>query len=145
MRVVQGNQSTIADAAMLWLDMVRESRPDWRPDLENWCRMASLNMQAGHYFQLFALDDEKRTVAGFGDFFLFPEPSTGKLHCTGQHFYVRPEYRKGRAGAMLYRAWLRFARDAGASVVELFAFNDEQARWLKCGFEPVRVLMRKEV
>ena len=143
MNVVRGDLTTIDIAADLWVEMVKESRPEWEPNKSWWMDIAARNMVAGHYFQLFVIDDDD--VCGFGDFFLFPEPSTGRLHCTGQHLYVKPEKRGTAAASRLVKAWYRTAKESGADTVELFAFYDEQDRWNKVGFEPVRVLMRKEI
>lgn len=143
MRIETGDFATIHVAANMWVDMVLEKRPDWKPNIDWWMTIAAQNMAAGHYSQLFAIDGDE--AIGFGDFFMFPEPSTGEIHCVGQHLYVKPEYRGTWAASRLVRAWNKVALDMGATKMELFAFQDEQGRWKKVGFEPVRVLMRKGV
>jgi len=143
MKIIQGDLTTIPLAAELWMEMVKESRPDWEPNPHWWIDIAQKNMISGSYTQLFAVDGDD--VCGFGDLFLFPEPSTGKLHCVGQHIYVRVPYRGSSAARSLVREWYKIAKDSGASYMELFAFDDEKERWNKKGFLPARVLMRKEM
>jgi len=143
MRVVRGDVNTIPVAAGLWLEMVGESRPDWKPDVAQWIEYAERMMQSGTYSQYFVVTDDD--VCGFGDGMLFPEPSTGELHCTGQHIYIRPEYRGSRAASLLVNIWSETARAAGARYLDLFSFYGETKRWKKRGFEEVRVLMRKEL
>lgn len=143
MRLVKGDLSTVDIAAELWVEMVKESRPDWSPNPQWWMDIAARNMALGHYMQLFVLSDDD--VCGFGDFFMFPEPSTGELHCTGQHLYVKPEYRGSAAAMLLVRRWHKIAKESGAKRLEMFTFYDEMDKWKKCGFDAARVLMRKEL
>lgn len=139
----QGTLDTLDSVANMWIDMVQEKRPDWNPDVTAWKAMAKAMMGTGSYVQLIATEGNK--MVGFGDFVFFPEPSTGKLHSVGQHFFVSPDYRKGSAGYKLYKTWKDISKDFGATVMELFSFTDETARWTKVGFNPVRTLLRKEI
>jgi len=123
--------------------MVKEKRPDWKPNVEWWMRIAIEQMNSGNYTQLFVVKGNK--YIGFGDFFLFPEPSTGKIHCTGQHIFIRKKYRKSIAAFLLLRRWFRMAKESNCDVVDLFSFSNETERWARLGFRPTRVLMRKEI
>ena len=143
MIISQGSAETLGNVSDLWEQMVGEARPDWVPNKDAWKTMALALFNTGNYVQLLAIENNK--LVGFGDFVFFNEPSTGKLHSVGQHFYILPEYRKGQAGYKMYRAWKEISKGFGATVMELFSFADETARWTKVGFTPARTLLRKEI
>lgn len=143
MKICRGNEKSLEAVTDLWVEMVKESRPDWKPSKEVWMAMAGSMLMGDTYMQLLAI--EKERIVGFLDFMLFTEPSTGKLHCVGQHLYVKPEYRGSSAGSRIYREWTRICKASKVQVMELFSFEDEIDRWDKVGFMPVRVLMRKEL
>lgn len=142
--VVEATSEDLSVTQQLWLDMVKEKRPDWSPRSDWWLVLAEELLRSGTYTQLVAIDSTAMEAAGFLDFLVFPEPSTGKIHMVGQHLYVRPEYRGSSAALRLIRAAKKKAGKQGASVVELFAFSDEVDQWTKVGFSPVRILMRSE-
>lgn len=123
--------------------MVRELAPEYTPNVEWWREHAKRFLSAGTY-QAFVAEDGGRIV-GFLDGFIFPEPSTGKLHGVGQHFYVLPEYRGTSAAGLLYRHLLKTARESGCQVIELFCFDREKSFWLKKGYKPVRSMVRREI
>lgn len=139
------NPRDIEAIAALWEEMVKELAPDYSPRRDWWERMAREMMKTDAYDALVAVSENMDRVVGFIDGFIFPEPSTGKVHAVGQHFYVRPEFREKGAAAGLYRRALRHARDRGAEVMELFCFTEERRMWGRHGFRPVRTLMRREI
>ena len=87
--------------------------------------------------------EEGGKLAGFGDFFIWPEPATGKVHMIGQHLYVKPEFRNTAIPGKLYASGIKAAKKKGATVFELFCFEKEQQMWNKKGYRPIRTLMRR--
>ena len=96
-------------------------------------------------YHAFIGKNERSKMVCFLDFFIFPEPLTGKLHVIGQHFYTMPEYRSSGISAKVYREAIRFAKRQGAEIAELFCFSDEQERWTKKGYKPARTLVRRKI
>jgi len=139
----QATEADVPKISRLWLAMVKEMRPDWKPDIEMWREHCYNFMRNGRYF-IFVAEEGGRIFA-FVDYFLFPEPSTGKTHAVGQHFYMLPEFRKGKTSWRLYHSATRHAQDHGAQVLELFCFESELPRWKRKGYTPTRYLVRQEV
>lgn len=142
-QIRQANEGDITKAGRLWLEMVREMRPDFTPNVEWWRKIARESMRQGSYALLVADDGGK--IVGFLDWFLFPEPSTGKIHMVGQHLFLLPEYRNSGVGRDLYERALDHGKSKGITTFELFCFDNEKPHWEKRGFSPLRTLMRKEL
>jgi len=139
----KGNEGDLAKVGRLWLAMTQELAPSFTPNLDWWRKMARAHMQGGNYTMLVAEAGQK--IIGFIDWFLYPEPSTGKVHAVGQHFYVAPEARRGKTAWALYAAAEGVVEMSAAKVMELFCFEKEQPMWAKRGYRPLRTLMRKEM
>jgi len=135
----------VEEIASLWERMVKELKPDYAPNVSWWVGMARTLLKSEAYYALTAVDDETGRIIGFLDGFLYPEPSTGKLHGVGQHFFLIPEYRKTSIAGRLYREAVRKARAAGATVLEFFCFPAEQPFWESKGYAPVRMIMRRDL
>jgi len=143
MIVREGSKSDIEQVSRLWLQMIVELSPSLTPNVEWWKEIANNLFNAGIYYLIVA--EEEGILKGFIDGMLFPEPSTGRVHGVGQHMYVRPNYRKAIVAPRLYRKLIKVLRNNGATVLELFCFNNERAFWEKKGYRPLRQLMRREV
>lgn len=137
-----GLEQDVVKVSRLWLEMVAELAPTYTPNV-GWWRTMALQHLRGNRYHIFVADLGGRLV-GFIDFFFFPEPSTGKIHAVGQHFYLTPEFRGQGVGRDLYQAAIELATPI-AQVVELFAFSAQTANWEKQGYKPVRTLLRKEL
>lgn len=136
-------EADIVKASRLWLEMVNEMRPDFTPNIGWWRKIATDAMRQGSYFMIVADDGGK--VVGFLDWFLFPEPSTGKVHAVGQHLFLKPELRGTGIGRCLYESAIEKVKETGILTVELFCFENEKPMWEKRGFVPLRTLLRKQL
>lgn len=143
MLIRQANEGDILKVGRLWLEMVKEMRPDFTPNVEWWRKIAADAMRNGSYSMLVVDDGGK--IVGFLDWFLFPEPSTGQVHMVGQHLYLKPELRGSGVGRELYEKTMEIGVARGVKTFELFCFGNEQPYWEKRGFAPLRTLMRKEI
>ena len=143
MQIRQANEGDLVKASRLWLEMVKEMRPDFTPNVEWWRKIARDSMRQGSYSMLVADDGGK--IVGFLDWFLFPEPSTGQIHMVGQHLFLTPELRGTGVGRELYEKTMEIGVKRGVKIFELFCFDAEQVYWKKRGFSPLRTLMRKEI
>jgi len=141
MIVRSGNKEDIKQVGRLWLQMIAELSPSLTPNVEWWKEMANNLFDAGAYYLVVA--EEDGVLKGFIDGMLFPEPSTGKIHGVGQHMYVRPNYRNTFIAARLYKKLVRALQDNGATILELFCFDNEKPLWEKKGYKPLRQLMRR--
>lgn len=135
----------VEEIASLWERMVKELKPDYAPNVSWWAGMAKVLLNTDAYRCLTAVDDCTGRIIGFLDGFLYPEPSTGKLHAVGQHFYVLPEYRGTSTAGRLYKEAIRAARAAGSTVLEFFCFPAEQSFWENKGYAPTRMMMRRSL
>mgnify|MGYP001595870825 CR=1 FL=1 len=131
--------------AALWAEMVKELKPGYTPNIAWWTAMARALLATDAYHLLTAVDDTTGNMIGFIDGFIYPEPATGQVHAVGQHFYVKPGYRKTSAPARLYREALRCAKDKGSQAIEFFCFPEEQSFWEKKSYKPVRMMMRRRL
>jgi len=140
-------QATVKDLPAignLWLEMAAEIVPDtYKPNVTWWKEIAERLMRSGVRYDIYYAIDKGRVI-GFIDYLIFCEPATGKIHATGQHFYVKPEYRKGNIGKMLYLQVLRTIKRLGIKVIDLFC-DPNDTQWRKCGYRPARMLMRKGI
>lgn len=140
----RATQADILKLSRLWFSMVKEMRPEWEPNPALWREHCFRFMQTGTY-SIFISENGGGRIHGFIDYFLWPEPSTNKLHAVGQHFYMLPEFRKGKAAWELYRAATGDAISRGAKVLELFCFENELPKWERKGYQKTRFLVRREV
>ncbi len=131
--------------ARLWEEMVKEMKPEFKPNVKWWADMAKKLIVTEIYNILVAIDwhNHRAYLAGFMDFFIYPEPATGKIHGVAQHFYVRPKHRNANVASRLYRTAIKYGRSQNVEILELFCFIEEQAMWKRKGFEPFRALMRR--
>ena len=133
----------IIKASRLWLEMIAEMRPDFTPNVAWWRKIAATSMRSGDYFMIVA--DDGGRVVGFLDWFIFPEPSTGKIHAVGQHMFLKPEFRGSGVGRKLYEIALDRVTNRGITTIDLFCFDNEKQMWEKRGFVPLRTLLRKNL
>lgn len=138
-----GTANDILKVSRLWLQMVTELAPELTPNVE-WWRAHALNFLKNGAYHFFVADLGGKLV-GFLDYFIFPEPSTGKWHGVGQHLFVLPEHRRTGIGGLLYRSTVKDMMKKGCTVQELFCFESELPGWIKKGYKPKRTLVRKEV
>jgi GNAT superfamily N-acetyltransferase len=141
MIIRKGTSNDILKVSRLWLQMAQELAPKETPNVEWWRKISAGMMKNGGYHIFLAEDGGK--IVGFLDFFLFPEPLTGKLHMVGQHFFVLPEHRNNAVSGKIYRESLKFGKASGAKVAELFCFDNEKDMWMKKGYKPVRSMVRR--
>ena len=143
MVIRKGNKNDILKVSRLWLQMVNELSPKFTPNVQMFRAHCEKFMSNGNY-EMFVADEGGRIV-GFLDFFLFPEPSDGKLHGVGQHFYVIPEYRGNCVSGKLYKNTIRTMKERGCAVRELCCFENEKQGWIKKGYEPLRSIVRRDI
>lgn len=143
MIIRKGTDRDIEEVSNLWLEMVKELAPDYMPNIEWWQEMACELVKSNTYHIIIAKNGER--IIGFIDFFLYPEPATGLVHAVGQHFYVKPDYRKGMVSSRLWKRALTLAKEKDAENIELFCFENEQSMWMKKKFKPVRILVRRSM
>ncbi len=143
MVIRRATEGDVHKAGRLWLAMVGELAPHFTPNVEWWRKMALAHMRSGNYVMFVAETGQR--LAGFLDLFLYPEPSTGKVHAVGQHFYVDMEHRHTRVAWRLYEQAVHHAVESKAEVMELFCFDSEKAMWTRKGYSALRTLMRKEI
>lgn len=145
MIVRKATPDDIERVSILWEQMVKEMRPDFTPNRQWWMQMCQSFMSNGfiEYELIVAEDNDK--IIGFIDGMMFPEPSTGKVHGTGQHFYILPEYRKTMVAAKLYRQIISIAIKKGIDAVEFFCFPESIKFWKKRGYNLTRCMMRRTV
>ncbi len=116
--------------------------PEATPNVDWWRIHATSYIKLGNYF-IFVGELGGKFI-GFADFFLFPEPATGKIHCVGQHFYVLPEYRNTNLAGKLYKKFFMVAKQCKAVNLEIFCFEKEKPFWEKHNFELKRIMMRRK-
>lgn len=139
----QANERDVFKISRLWFLMVKEMRPEWEPNPGLWREHCFNFLRTRNYF-IFVEEDGGR-ILGFIDYFLFPEPSDNKIHAVGQHFYMLPEFRRGRAAWWLYKIATDTAKMQGALVLDLFCFENELRKWKRKGYIPKRFVVSKEV
>jgi GNAT superfamily N-acetyltransferase len=129
--------------SILWKDMVMEARPNWNPNAYDWQKMCEDLLCSGIYH--IVVFEHNKTIVGFIDGMIFPEPSTGKKHGVAQHFYVVPEHRGTGVSGKLYEEILFVAMQNGATILELFCFPEMEKYWQDRGFETKRLMMRRPI
>ena len=144
MVIRQATEADIVKASRLWLEMLAEMAPQFdTPNVKWWREIAAVNMRQGQYHMLVA--DEGGKIVGFLDWFLFPEPSTGKVHVVGQHLFLESDYRGKGTGRELYETAIAWVKEHEIKSIDMFCFDKELPMWQKRGFVPLRTLLRKEV
>lgn len=135
------NKTDILKISRLWLQMVGELAPELTPNANWWREIAANQMEVNNYKAVVAEVGGK--LLGFVDYFIFPEPATGKIHCVGQHLFILPEHRGSDIAGKLWRCVLKQSRKDGAKTHELFCFVNQEGFWNHHGFKKTRILMRK--
>jgi len=141
----EATKDDVENISILWEMMVNEMRPELTPNKNWWasmCKSFLAQETTGYKIVVAQKEDE---IIGFVDGFIFPEPSTGKIHGVGQHFFILPEYRKGSAAAGLYKTIVSIAIKKGAEVLEFFCFPEGMKFWGKRGYKLTRCMMRREI
>lgn len=140
MNIRYAEKEEIGAVSGLWLQMVKEAAPDYAPNVEWWVKMAEGLFDTGNY--RIAVAESDTGIIGFLDWMLYPEPSTGKIHAVGQHFFVLHEHRDKDIAGRLYK---RVVRDMKryTQAIDLFCFETERRFWQKKGYRPKRFLMRR--
>jgi GNAT superfamily N-acetyltransferase len=140
MTIALATAGDLEEISGLWLSMVLELAPTYEPRRDWWLKMSENLMNSGIYHIHIARENH---IIGFMDYFIFPEPSTGKIHAVGQHLYLRPVYRGGDTASKLYRFCIRDARKLDATVFEFCCFQNDIQKWEKKRYEPTRTMMRR--
>ncbi len=144
MKIKQATIKDLPAIGNLWLEMAAEIVPDsYKPNVVWWKEIAERLMKSNVRYDIYYAVDRGMMI-GFIDYMAFCEPATGKIHLTGQHFYVKPEYRKENIGKMLYLKFLKTAKRLRIEVVDLFC-NPSDNQWKRIGYQPARMLMRKGI
>jgi len=143
MNIRLGELKDIPEVSGLWLEMVAELAPDFKPNVKWWIELATNTMESGVYSMFVA--EEFGCIVGFIDYFIFPEPSDGKVHMVGQHLFVYPEYRGMKVSEGLYRAAIKRGKSQGAEVRELCCFDSEKEMWEKKGYKSLRSFVRRDM
>jgi hypothetical protein len=69
----------------------------------------------------------------------------GKRNYTqGEHIYVKPQFRKSKAGGFIYAALRRWAKKEQRPII-LLSGVDEYEKWRKLGYKTLRYIMVKEI
>lgn len=68
----------------------------------------------------------------------------GKSYTQGEHIYVKPEFRKTKAGGYIYSALRRWAKKEQRPII-LLSGVDEYDKWHKLGYKTIRYIMVKEI
>jgi GNAT superfamily N-acetyltransferase len=143
MIIRRGTEHDVLKVSRLWLKMVEELAPDFTPNVVWFRNHAHKFLKTGDYAIFVA--EEGGKIVGFIDFFIFPEPSTGKIHGVGQHFYVSPEYRGNCISGQLYKKTVDTMKKVGCQALELFCMDNEKRIWTKKGYKPVRTMVRRYI
>jgi GNAT superfamily N-acetyltransferase len=141
--MIEIGSNRIKDISNLWLALVKELAPDYTPNRDWWCDMAE-NLIKTDVYHILAYESGSKLI-GFIDFFIYPEPSTGKIHGVGQHFYVLPEYRYTGISGKLYRSAIKYGKDHGAEMMEFCCFYADINKWQRKGYIPLRAIMRRSI
>ena len=129
----------------LWEQMVNESRPKFTPNREWWEKMFVSLMDTPILQYNVVVAEYEGAIVGFIDGLIFPEPSTGKIHGVGKHFFVLPEHRKSTIAGRLYVDIVGIALKSGAEVLEFFCFPKGINFWEKRGYGLSQCMMQREV
>jgi GNAT superfamily N-acetyltransferase len=130
-------------ASDFYMALQKEEYSEEEADREAWIMQMSRLMKEGNYVGMLAYKGGK--PVGFGDFIVYPEPATGKLHSKGMTFYVLPEYRKTKAGHKIYSLWRRTAKNMGVSEMILECTESNVDMWSKAGFVPKNRIMGRKI
>mgnify|MGYP001571902732 FL=1 len=141
MIIRQGTANDINKVSRLWLKMVRELSPNGNPNVEWWRDIAVSCLKSGMYEMVVAEDGGK--IVGFGDFFISPEPLTGKIHWMGRHLFVDVERRETSLAGKIYRKGIEIGKEKGATVFDVFCAPNEIPLWSKKGYVENQLVMRK--
>ena len=140
-------QATIADASaisLLWEQMVKEVYPKFTPNRKWWEKMMVALIESPMVQYTVVVAEQQSEIIGFIDGLVFPEPSTGKIHGVGQHFFILPEYRHSSIAGRLYGSIVGHALKKKAEVLEFFCSPENIQFWNKRGYGLMRCVMRKE-
>lgn len=126
----------------LWVDMVKELHPDYKPNMDWWKAAELQQMRYNREYVCFVAEQDNKIV-GFVDFVLILEPSTNTIIAVGKQMYVRPESRKTRVGWELHKMYPKVARSRGA--MEMMFETTNPAMWAKHGYKIVKYVVSKKL
>lgn len=99
----------------LWVEMVKEEKPDVVPSKEIWCdKMFQFIQSDRNHLYVGEVDGKIVSfVSGCWDV----DPLNGERYILGTHFYVQPEFRKHKIGKMLHNKYINVGKKLGVSRV----------------------------
>lgn len=139
----------------LWLEMVREIKPDAKPNIDWWIEYMENCFNQKDYRCYHAIDVngldiseintvEKFDYIGFIDAFAMRDPIEGILSSFSTNFYVKPDYRPN-ASIKLYKRILDEGKNLGVESVEMICYKNTSEWWLKHGAIEVKHIMRRKI
>ena len=132
------------EVSLLWEKMVKEMRPEFTPNRGWWEKMMIALIESPTVQYTVIVAERQGEIIGFIDGLIFPEPSTGKIHGVGQHFFILPKYRHSSIAGRLYGSIVGHALKKKAEVLEFFCSPENIQFWNKRGYGLMRCVMRKE-
>lgn len=141
MKIRRALVTDILKVSRLWAQMAKELDVKSDPNLSLWRKRIEELMHSPFYTLLLA--EEGGKILGFLDFFLYLDPSTAKIHATGQHFYVLFEYRCNGIAGKLWNLAVKYAKNQGVEEIEVFCAKKEKPFWEKHGFVVNKYMMTR--
>lgn len=114
--------------AELWAMLILSEDPASRPDKAGWADLQGQFMGLDLYYA-FVVETGGRVV-GFNNGLISRDLATGAPYVEGGHFFVLPEHRGGRAGALLHRMSFRVGKEHGCAFLrrKVHAGNERMMR-----------------
>ena len=143
MKIREATIDDIGDMALLWRMMIKEIKPESKPNMQWWLAFQKEMMEANIYGSYVATIEG--VMVGFICGIIYPDSITGDLVGFGQEFYVMPEFRDSRASKLLYRSLIRMAKEKGANTLEMSCFEGQLELWQSKGFDIHKYHVRRKI
>lgn len=127
----------------LWVEMVKEERPDSTPIKKIWCDKMLQFIQADSNHLYVGEVDGK--IVSFVSGFWELDPLTGEKYILGTHFYVQPEFRKHKIGKMLHNKYINVGKKLGVSRVVRQVTQEHSKILLDKGQELTEVIIVERI
>jgi GNAT superfamily N-acetyltransferase len=140
----QATINDILDVSLLWLRLGKEVSPN-RNQRIDWYRSSIYQLMKNPAYCMMLAEDNGRII-GFGDAYVYPEPSFGKYIMNGGSIYIIPEFRNTTIGYRLYKAITQWAKDNKAEIIKVTCYEGKISEFYKKhGYKQQEITMTKDM
>lgn len=139
-RFRRGTEADIPKVMKLWFSMVRETHPDFSPNVAWWKAETLQHLRHNSNYFMFVAE-EGGVIVAFTDGYIQAEPAQGKIFFFSRHSYVRQTYRHTNIIKELYHMVTEESHSRGVKDLMFCCPESTLAMWKTHGYHEIEHVM----